>query len=400
MKSAALHSPEFRSHFPQLAAGGKIYFDNAATSLKPKCVIDAVTKHLETSVSNIHRGFYDLSEEVSDRFERARAAIAGSLGADPGEVFFTYNATYGLNFVADLLRENRTEAYVSEFEHHSNLLPWDVNFNLKPLVTDKHGRVDPDDKSLKKLSAKSVVSVGHVSNVTGVIQPVAEIAKRCRKAGALLVVDGCQGYPHLPVDVRELDCDFYVYSPHKAFGPSGVGVVYGKAGVLAGVEPKWLGGGTIDKYGFGDGYVLRSAPQRFEAGTPNVEGVIGAAVAAEFLVSLDRAKIAKESHRLFRHFAERISDLGTFDIVGGVAKGPRVSIVTLSAEWMDTAQMAKLLSDRYGIYARAGYHCAHPLYRKLGIRGGLRFSPYAYNTFEECDKVADVLEKFGKGGKK
>lgn len=394
----AVHSAALRDEFPQLAAGGGVYLDSAATSLKPRRVIERLTAHLSSSVANVHRGAHAASIAASEAFEAARAGIARSLGAAAHEVVFTAGTSWSLQLVAELLRGRCRRALVTRFEHHSNLLPWQARFELATIPCSPTGRIDTDAAILRSLAPGDVVSVAHASNVTGVVQPVERLAAICRRAGAILVIDGAQSYPHLPIDVEALGCDFFAASAHKALGPSGVGILYGARRWLDRLEPAWLGGGTVDKYSLDEGHGLRPVPHRFELGTPNIEGILAAAVAAEMIDGLDRREIAAQADALYRRMAARLAGCGAYRVLGGLDDEPYISVLTFSTDRVPAHDLAVLLADRHGIGVRAGYHCAHPLYTHLGVAGGVRLSPYVYNTVAECDGVVDVLVELAEGG--
>lgn len=406
MKPVRPHTQELQREFPQLASTEAIYLDSAATSLKPRVVIQAVNQHLSTSVASVHRGAHQLGLEVSARFEAARGVIARAIGAElPSEIVFTPNTSFALLLLADHWSAKRRRAYVTAFEHHSNLAPWQSRFDLRLLPCDEHGRLRLDSRELAEIDGDSIVSIAQASNVTGVVQPIRELGEICQRRGALLVVDGAQSFPHLPIDVAELGCDFFAMSPHKAFGPSGVGVLFGRRERWNELYPRWLGGGTLDKYALPSPdhtearFAARALPHRYELGTPNIEGVLGAAVAAQFLMSLDREEMAREADRMYRLLARGLRESGRFEILGGLGDGPYINLLTLTMPGLDSEHLATLLSDRYGVYARSGFHCAHPLFASLEIKdGGVRLSWSVYNTFEECDRVLAIFRELARGG--
>lgn len=294
--------------------------------------------------------------------------------------------------IAEMLRQNGAKnCFVTGYEHHSHLAPWTSRFRVKKLPCDDSGTIDSD--KLPPFRKGDIVCVAHVSNVTAIIQPLDRIAKWCRQRGATLVVDGAQGFPHLPVHVGNMGCDFYVFSAHKTLGPSGVGVVFGRGEVLRQLTPVWLGGGTFEKFSLSGHHAFTAVPHRFECGTPNIEGVLATATAIRFLDKVGKDKIAAESIKMGNFFRERIRNIsGKLQIVGDKTESERLSIVTLNIAGIASDKLAILLADRYGICSRAGYHCTHPLYQALGISGGIRFSPYIYNTYDECNAVLEALE--------
>ena len=398
---------QLRAEFPALARriSGRplVYLDNAATSLRPTRVLDAELDFYRQGGANVHRGKHALSEEASEAFESARESIADHLGAQsPREIVFVANATHGLNLVASGLRLSKEdEVIAAPVEHHSNLLPWMRAASVKWVETEALEPIRAEQvRALISKRTRAIV-IGHASNVTGVIQPVAEICQVAREAGLVSVVDGAQSTPHLKIDVQQLGCDFFVFSGHKALGPMGTGVLYGRSEQLERLEPLMLGGGTAEKVEV-SGYRLRSPPQRLEAGTPNVAGAIALAEALRFLKRLGFDEIAAHDARLAQALEDGLGPIRGLTLLMAKA-APRLPIASVLVGGLSIApdELSLMLSDRYAIMTRSGFHCAHPLFDRHGwIGGALRASCHVYNSVDEvealCYAARELAAAFGR----
>ncbi len=385
---------EFRKDFPilQRRINGRsmIYMDSAATSLKPRQVIEAVVSFYEQHCASIHRGVHLLSQEASELYEGARYKIARFIGAMDREIIFVRNATEALNLVARCL-PLQGKVLTTLGEHHSNLLPWGDNEQvIKAKLTDK-GLWDMEDLEAK-LAANNValVAVGHVSNGLGIINPVEEVGKLARACGAYFLVDGSQSVPHMPVNVKSLDCDFLAFSGHKMLGPSGVGVLYGRSELLEKMDPLLLGGDMISEV-HADSYQLANIPWKFEAGTPNIEGAIGLGAAIDYLESVGMENIRAHEKQLVGLSLEGIKAIKNITLYGTESAENRGGIITFKRAGLEAHALAKLLSNRYSILVRSGYHCAQPLFEAIGSGETCRASLYLYNTQEEVATLVEAL---------
>lgn len=391
-----------RAEFPILArqVHGKplVYLDSAASAQKPRAVIGAMTQAMEHSYANVHRGLHTLANETTEAYEQARRSVARFINAAPEEIVFTKGGTEAINLVAaglglSALRPG-DEVLLTEMEHHANIVPWHflrerqgVVLRFVP-VTD-NGRLDLEAFHALLGPRTRVVAVSHMSNVLGTINPVAEIVAAAHAAGALVLVDGCQGIVHAAVDVKALDADFYVFSAHKLYGPTGVGVLYGKAERLAALPPYQGGGEMIASVAL-DGVSYAEPPHRFEAGTPPILEAIGLGAAIEWLSGLDRAAIAEHEARLYARVRAGLDGANWLRVIGEApGKGAVLAFTVDGAHAHDVAQIL----DRYGIAVRAGTHCAEPLLRRFGVTSSARASFALYNTDAEADAFVDALHR-------
>lgn len=382
-----------RVDFPilQREVDGKLltYFDSAATSLKPMPVIEAVTHFYTESCANIHRGVHLLSMEASELYDEARRKVARFLNADEEEIVFVRNATEGLNLVCHCL--NRKGAVVATLaDHHSVQLPWLDRRELRYVGVERDGSWNLS--SLRKAIRRgtALVCVPHVSNALGVINPVEETIALAHDVGALALVDGSQSVPHMPTDVQALGCDFLVFSGHKMLGPSGIGVLFGKRELLEEMQP-FLRGGDMNKEVHKGWYVPEELPGKFEAGTPNIEGAIGLGAAVDYLESIGMENIEDHSGELTAFALQELSGLERIRVHGPLDPVRRSSSVAFELPGLEAHGLAKMLSNRYGIMVRSGYHCAQPLHEALGIPQTVRASFYLYNTVEEIAVLAAAL---------
>lgn len=401
-----------REDFPILkrtiGGHGIVYFDNAASSLKPRQVVEEISRFYLLHYANIHRGIHTLSEEASEMYEESRKVVAGFIGADGEELVFVKNATEAINLVAlGWAEKNCSEGdgiVITEMEHHSNMLPWAILSKKKGLKLElarvkDDGTIDMEQMSSIINERTKVVSVAHVSNVLGTVNPVREICKLAHEVGAICLVDGAQSVPHIPVNVREIDCDFLAFSAHKMLGPTGIGGLYGKRSILEDMEPPIAGGGMVTEVSCNcDGCAASwtEPPLRFEAGTPHIAGAIGFRRAVEYLEDKGIESIGHHEKELTRHCLRLLEGIRRVKVLGPLDTEIRSGIVSFTVEGFEPHEIALLL-DSHGIAVRSGHHCAQPLHRKFGIpNGSVRASFYLYNTREEVEYFCGTLEKIVK----
>ena len=397
-------SETIRKDFPILRrkVHGKqlIYFDNAATSQKPKQVIDAMDFYYRNYNANIHRSIHQLGEEATAKYEEAHEKVAGFIHADSYEnIVFTKNTTESLNLLAYSLTDGLKkgdEIVISQMEHHSNFVPWQQlakqrNLKLKFIEIDGEGNLD--EESIKNNITKNtkIVSLTHVSNVLGTINDVEEIAKISHENGALFVVDGAQSVPHLPVDVKKIDADFYCFSGHKMLGPTGIGVLYGKKELLERMQPFLYGGEMIREVTFDD-TKFNDLPWKFEAGTMNIGEGIGLGAAIDYLKNVGMKQIQNKDIKLVQYAMDKIKGIKGTTTYGPKERGAVVSFNIAGVHAHDVSQIL----DSDGIAIRAGHHCCMPLMSILKVPATARASFYLYNTEEEIDKFIGALGKVKK----
>jgi cysteine desulfurase/selenocysteine lyase len=397
----AFDAEAIRAEFPILArqVNGHplVYLDSAASAQKPRAVIQAMTHAMEHSYANVHRGLHTLANETTDAYEGARAKVAAFVGAEPNEIVFTKGGTEAINLVAAGLGatlQAGDEIVLTEMEHHANIVPWHflrerqgVVLKFTP-VTDE-GALDLEAFQRLLGPRTRVVALSHMSNVLGTINPVTDLTRMAHEAGALVLLDGCQAIVHKPVDVKAIDADFYVFSGHKLYGPTGIGVLYGKAERLAALPP-YQGGGEMIGYVTLDEITYADPPHRFEAGTPPILEAIGLGAAVDWLSGLDRLAIAEHEHRLYARVRERLAGANWLRVLGEApGKGAILSFTVAGAHAHDVAQIL----DRYGVAVRAGTHCAEPLMRRFGVTSSARASFALYNTERDADSFVDALTK-------
>jgi cysteine desulfurase/selenocysteine lyase len=399
----ALDAESLRSEFPILArevAPGVplVYLDSAATSQKPRAVIDAMSRFYEFTNANIHRGVHRLAEEATAAFEEGRAAVARFVHApSPRTIVFTRNATEAINLVArswgvSNLRRGDV-VLLTEMEHHSNLVPWQMlaaerQLRLEFIPVTPEGRLDLSVlPTLLELQPR-LVALTQMSNMLGTINPVADITRRAHQAGALVLVDAAQSVPHLPVDVQALDVDFLVFSAHKMCGPTGVGVLYAREALLEAMPP-FLGGGDMIKRVELRSFVANDVPYKFEAGTPPIAEGIGLRAAVDFLERVGPPAIHAHEQTLVAYAIERLEEVPGVRVYGPPAE-ERGGVAAFTLEGIHPHDVAQLL-DADGIAVRAGHHCAMPIHQKFGIPASTRASFYLYNTLGEIDKLVESL---------
>ncbi|WP_280450236.1 cysteine desulfurase [Nocardia cyriacigeorgica] len=396
-----------RADFPILnrtVRDGKplVYLDSGATSQRPLAVLDAERAYIMESNSAVHRGAHQLSEEATDAYEAARADIARFVGVDAGEIVFTKNATESLNLVTNAFGDDRfpyhvgpgDEIVITELEHHANLVPWQelsrrTGATLKWYGVTDDGRIDLD--SLELTPATKVVAFTHQSNVTGAVAPVAELVRRARAVGALVVLDACQSVPHMPVDFRELDVDFAAFSGHKMLGPSGVGVLFGKRALLEETPPFLTGGSMIETVTM-ERSTYAPPPQRFEAGVPMTSQVIGLAAAVRYLDAIGMDAVAAHEHTLVDAALAGLGEIDGVRIIGPTENVDRGGAVAFLVEGVHAHDVGQILDDQ-GVAIRVGHHCAWPLHRRFGIAATARASFAVYNTVDEVEQLVAAVRK-------
>jgi cysteine desulfurase/selenocysteine lyase len=391
-----------RAEFPVLTreVHGKplIYLDSGASAQKPKAVIDAMSSVMECSYANVHRGLHTLANETTDAYERARESVRRFLNAPSvGEVVFTKSTTEGINLVAasyGLSLNAGDEIVVSQMEHHANIVPWHflrerrgIVLRFVPVRDD--GSLDMDAYRALLGPKTKMVALTHMSNVLGTINPVKEIIEAAHAVGAPVLLDGAQGIVHAQVDVQALDVDFYVFSGHKLYGPTGIGVLYGKAERLAALPP-YQGGGEMIGTVTEEAITYADPPHRFEAGTPAIVEAIGLGAAVEWLEKFDRKAVAAHEAALYQRVRTGLDGANWLTEIGQApGKGSIFSFAVAGAHAHDIAQIL----DRYGVAVRAGTHCAEPLMRRFGLTSSARASFALYNTLDEADSFVEALVK-------
>ena len=392
-----------RQQFPVLnrKIKGKdlVYFDNAATSQKPIEVIDALVNYYSTYNANIHRGLHTMADEATAAYESSRNAVKTFIGASTSEeIIFTKGTTESINLVASswgsAFLNKGDEIIISSLEHHANIVPWQMIAEqkgaiLKVIPINDDGVLDMDAFAVLLTDKTKFVSIIHVSNALGVINPVEEIIRMAHEKNALVLVDGAQSSVHLDIDVREMDCDFFVFSGHKIYGPTGVGVLYGKKALLEKMPP-YQGGGEMIKEVTFEKTTYNELPFKFEAGTPNIADVIALQAGIAFIDSLGKSAIRQQEDILLQYATKKLKEIEGLKIIGDVKN--KVSVISFVIEGVHPQDLAILL-DNQGIAVRTGHHCAQPLMKRLGIVGTTRASFAAYNTIEEIDCLISALNK-------
>ena len=394
---------QIRKDFPILSREvyGKplVYLDNSATTQKPRIVVDAIANEYYSENANVHRGVHFLSQQATELHESARAKIAKFLNASsPSEIFFTRGSTEGLNLVASSFGEaflkEGDEVIISAMEHHSNIVPWQllemrkgIKIKVIPITEDGELRVDEYEKLFDERT--KLVSVTHVSNVLGTVNPVKELATIAHSHNVPILIDGAQSVPHIKVDVRDMDCDFYAFSGHKIYGPTGIGALYGKAEWLEKLPPYQGGGEMIKNVHFGH-TEFEDAPLKFEAGTPDYVGSHSLATAIDYVESLGLDNIAAHEHELLEYATKRLESIPGMRIFGKAKnKSAVISFVVGNIHPLDLGT----LLDRLGIAIRTGHHCAQPLVESLGVQSVARASFGLYNTLKEVDALFNGIER-------
>jgi len=401
--TATLDLERVRADFPALHQESHghplVYLDNAATTQKPLAVIDAVRTFYERDCSNVHRGVHLLSQRATVSFEQARTTIKNHIGAaDSREIVFTRSTTEGINLVAASFVRPRIEAgdevLISTMEHHSNIVPWQLLCEergaiLKVIPIDDDGDIILEEYERLLTERTKIVGVVHVSNALGTINPVREMIELAHARGVPVLIDGAQALPHLAVDVRELDCDFFVCSAHKAYGPTGIGALYGKREHLLDMAPYQGGGDMILSVSF-EGTTFNEPPHRFEAGTPNIEGAIGFAAALKYVDDLSLDSIANHEAQLLAEATEAVLAVPGVRLIGSARH--KASVLAFVMDGVHPHDIGTIL-DSEGVAVRAGHHCAQPVMARYGLSATVRASFALYNTAQEIDALVAGLKK-------
>ena len=401
--SSGFDVEEVRRDFPILGekVRGKplVYLDNAATTQKPRVVIERLDGYYRTENANIHRGIHFLSERATQAYEEARATVARFLGAaDAREIVFVRGTTEAINLVAQSYGRKfigeGDEIVVSAMEHHSNIVPWQilreqVGAGLRVIPMNDHGELLVDEYERLFSDQTKLVAVTHLSNALGTINPVGEIIQIAHRHGVPVLVDGAQAAPHLRVDVREIDCDFYAFSGHKLYGPTGIGVLYGKAGLLDAMPPYQGGGDMISSVTF-EKTLYNVLPYKFEAGTPNIAGAIGLGAAIDYLSKVRLDLVAAHERELLAYATETVSAIKGVRIIGTARE--KAAVLSFVLDGVHAHDLGTIL-DQDGIAIRAGHHCAMPVMERFGVPATARASLALYNTREEVDALVGAIEK-------
>jgi cysteine desulfurase/selenocysteine lyase len=407
-RSQAAVQPDFdvhkvRADFPILARKihnkPLVYLDNAATTQKPQAVVDALIYYYTAQNSNIHRGVHTLSEEATASYEESRATVQRFLNAaDPREIIFVRGATEGINLVAQTWgRANirsGDEIVISAMEHHSNIVPWQIlceqqGANLRVAPVNDAGELLLDEFE-KLLGPKTkLVAMSHVSNALGTVNPVRKIVEAARRVNARVLLDGAQAVPHMPVDVRAIDCDFYAFSGHKIYAPTGIGILYGKAELLEAMPPYQGGGDMISSVTF-EKTLYNRLPYKFEAGTPHVSGAIGLGAALDYVSSVGLDRIARHEKQILAYGTRRLLEIPGLRLIGTAKE--KEGILSFVLEGIHPHDVGTIL-DQEGIAIRTGHHCAQPLMERFGVPATARASLALYNTVEEMDALVRGIEK-------
>ena len=376
-----------------------VYLDNAATTQKPKAVLEAVNRYYQEDNANVHRGVHTLAERATASYEAARETVRRFINASSTkEVLFTRGTTTGLNWIgrfAEEILEEGDEVLISIMEHHSNILPWQEacrKTGAKLVYAYlKDGDLDLEDFREKLTDRTKFVSITHASNVLGVINPIQELAQLAHEKGAIMVVDGAQSVPHMKIDVQKLDADFFVFSGHKMAGPTGIGVLYGKEHYLNQMSPVEFGGEMID-FVYEQSATWKELPWKFEAGTPNMAGAIGLAAAIDYLEAIGMDAIEHHEQELIAYVFPKLQAIEGLEIYGSQDLAKRSGVISFNLGNLHPHDLATAL-DYEGVAVRAGHHCAQPLIQYLEVPATARASFYLYNTKEDCDKLVEALIK-------
>jgi cysteine desulfurase / selenocysteine lyase len=384
--------PVFQTH-PDL-----VFLDSAASAQKPRIVIDGIADFYRTDYANVHRGVYRLSQRSTDLFEEAREKTRSFLNAaDADEIVFVRNTTEAINLVAyswgNAFVRADDEIVISDLEHHSNLVPWQLlceraSARLVVAPTDATGGFDLAAFEALLSPRARLVAVTHVSNVTGAVLPVARIIELAHRAGAEVLIDGSQAAPRLPVDVRALGCDFYAFTGHKVYGPTGIGVLYGCGEALAAMPPWQTGGGMIEEVTYAK-TSFQDPPHRFEAGTPDIAGAVGLGYALDFVSALGRDSICEHEERLTNYAVEHLSRISGLRLLGGGQR--QLAVLSFNLDGIHPHDVGTVL-DQHNVAVRVGHHCAEPLMTKLGLSGTVRASLGVYNDESDIDRLVEAIE--------
>jgi len=408
MQRSVVNSYELRNDFPifKKKINGKdlVYLDNASTTQKPYSVIESITDFYSNYNSNIHRAVYQLAEEATELYENSRDKIANFINVRPEEIIFTRNTTESINLIAHSWARSNLKRddviAITEIEHHSNIVPWqilcqEIGTRLEYVGIDESGFLDVE-YLIELISSKKVklVSISHMSNVLGTIVPIERIIKTAHQYDIPVIVDGAQSVPHMPVDVKKLDCDFLVFSAHKMLGPTGVGVLYAKKEFLEKMKP-FMGGGDMIKEVFKFHTNYNEVPYKFEAGTPNIADVVGFGAAIEYLEKIGMENIRKHEISLTEYALESMQSLKYITIYGPTDSNFRGGVISFNIADIHPHDLATIMND-HGIAIRSGHHCAQVLMQRLDVPATSRASFYIYNTKEEIDKFVNAIKEAGR----
>ncbi|MFT6914422.1 MAG: cysteine desulfurase/selenocysteine lyase [Motiliproteus sp.] len=395
----SLRVEQLRSDFPLIAQSPDCYLDNAATTQKPRCVLDAMDRYYREHNANVHRAAHHLSRQATDAFEAARQSVQRFLNAaHADEIIWTRGTTEGINLVAysfgQLAIGPGDEIITTMLEHHANIVPWQLlaqrsGATLRVIPLTDQGDLDHHAYCALLNPRTKLVALSQVSNALGTVNPVAEMIQQAHAVGAKVLIDGAQAVSHFKIDVQALDCDFYLFSGHKLYGPTGIGVLYGKRQLLQAMPPWQAGGEMIERVSF-ESCTFQPPPFRFEAGTPNIAGAIGLAEAIRYLNSFDLDQRQSHEQQLLAHAVRRLSALPGLRIIGQPRQ--RAGLLPFVIDGTHSFDLGTLL-DQHGIALRTGQHCAQPLHQHLGLEGTLRASFGLYNTLSEIDRLADTLSE-------
>ncbi|MEX2785656.1 cysteine desulfurase [Streptococcus sp. H49] len=376
-----------------------VYLDNAATTQKPQSVLTALEQYYQRDNANVHRGVHTLAERATARYEASREKLRAFINASSvKEILFTRGTTTGLNWVARFAEEilqPGDEVLISVMEHHSNLIPWQEACRKSgaalKYVYLKDNELDLDQLSRLINARTKFISITHASNVLGCINPIKDIARLAHRHGAYLAVDGAQSAPHIPIDVQELDCDFFAFSGHKMLGPTGIGVLYGKEAVLKEMPPMEFGGEMID-FVYEQTASWKELPWKFEAGTPNIAGAIALAAAVDYLEGLGMDKVQAYEENLVAYLLPQLQAIEGLELYGPQDAARHTGVLSFNLSGLHPHDVATAL-DYEGVAVRAGHHCAQPLLQYLGIHSAVRASLYLYNTKADCDRLIAAILK-------
>lgn len=402
-RAEAFDVERLRRDFPALTqtvnGAPLVYLDNAATTQKPRVVIDAISAYYARDNSNVHRGAHALSDRATVAFEGAREKVQRFINAGSSrEILWTRGTTEAINLVASSygrsVLKSGDRILVSAMEHHSNIVPWQMvaeacGAEVCPIPVSAEGELDTQAFAGMLDERVKIVAVGHVSNALGTVNPIADIIRQAHDIGAKVLIDGAQGVPHFPVDVQALDCDFYAFSGHKMYGPTGIGALYGKAELLEAMPPYQGGGEMISTVAF-EGTTYNTLPYKFEAGTPNIAGAIGMAAAVDYLAALDRTALVAHEAALLAYAHERAAGCDGLRRIGCAER--IAGAFSFLLDGTHPADVGMLL-DQQGVAVRTGDHCAQPIMKQFGIPGTVRASFALYNTREDVDRLFTALEK-------
>ena len=402
-RTLAFDAEKVREDFPilkRLVNGNPlVYLDNGATSQKPQSVIDAIVRYYTTENSNVHRGVHTLSQEATEDYETARGKIRRFINAsEDREIIFTRNTTEGINLVAHSYARRHVgpgdDIIVSNMEHHSNIVPWqmvceETGANLRVVPIDDTGELLMDEYDRMLSPRTKLVSITHVSNALGTILPAAEIVRMAHAHGVPVLLDGAQAVPHMPVDMREMDCDFYVFSGHKLFGPTGIGILYGKAELLEAMPP-FMGGGDMIKSVTFEKTIYNDLPYKFEAGTPDIASAIALGAAVDYVTKLGFDQITAHEAELLRYGTQALSSIAGVRIIGTAAH--KAGILSFVMDKAHPHDIGTIL-DEQGIAIRTGHHCAQPVMQRFQIPATARASLALYNTKEDIDALVKGIDR-------